>query len=122
MRLTIKAIYTRSTLSILHASPGLLLSPRQAILPLRTMMLSPEHRDYLLDFMDHNSYRSIPGLDQEVVDRVREEWGQQHLGAEDLRRMDGILAVNCVEHRVKGSPSSRSFLPITSLASHSCSR
>ena len=35
-------------------------------------------------------------------------------------RVEGILDVNTVEHRIPGHPSGRGFLPITSLCSHSC--
>ena len=38
-------------------------------------------------------------LDQ-VVQRIRNEWGQSQLSPELLRRIDGILDVNSVEHRV----------------------
>ena len=38
-------------------------------------------------------------LDQ-VVQRIRDEWGQSQLSPELLRRIDGILDVNSVEHRV----------------------
>ena len=39
-------------------------------------------------------------LDQ-VVQRIRDEWGQSQLSPELLRRIDGILDVNSVEHRVR---------------------
>jgi len=55
-----------------------------------------------------------------VVKRIREEWGQTQYSPELIRKVDGILDVNTVEHRVSGGPSGRSFLPITSLASHTC--
>jgi len=37
-----------------------------------------------------------------------------------FRVVEGILDINTVEHRVPGGDSIRGFLPITSLASHSC--
>ena len=36
----------------------------------------------------------------QVVKRIREDWGQTQLSEELLRRIDGILDVNSVEHRV----------------------
>ena len=35
-----------------------------------------------------------------VVKRIREDWGQTQLSEDLLRRIDGILDVNSVEHRV----------------------
>jgi len=94
--------------------------PYWAILVLRVAVLPPADLDYMLQFMDHNQDRDMEGVEEQVVKRIREDWGQTQLSEDLLRRIDGILDVNSVEHRVVDSPSSRCFLPITSLASHSC--
>ena len=39
--------------------------------------------------------------DHQVVQRIREDWGQSQLSEELLRRIDGVLDVNSVEHRVR---------------------
>jgi len=91
-----------------------------AVLVYRVALLPPEDLAYMLQFMDHNHDRDMEGVEEHVVQRIRDEWGQSQLSPELLRRIDGILDVNSVEHRVTNSPSSRCFLPITSLASHSC--
>jgi len=92
----------------------------QAIMPLRVLLLPPADLKYLLQFMDHSEDRDMKDTEEQVVDRIREEWGQEQYPAELVRRVEGILDVNTVEHRVAGGPSGRSFLPITSLASHTC--
>ena len=105
------------------ASPGGPACPAyQAIAALRVASLPTEELDYLLEFMDHSEERDTTDLEENVVARVREEWGQAHIPAELLRRIEGILDVNGVEHGVKDAPSSQCFLPITALASHSCTR
>eukprot|EP00092_Neocalanus_flemingeri_P001422 GFUD01001518.1.p1 GENE.GFUD01001518.1~~GFUD01001518.1.p1 ORF type:complete len:523 (+),score=123.72 GFUD01001518.1:307-1875(+) len=92
----------------------------QAIMPLRVLHLPQDDLDYVLQFMDHSEDRDLKDTEEQVVKRIREDWGQEQLPAELLRRVEGILDVNTVEHRVPGGPSGRSFLPLTSLASHTC--
>ena len=91
----------------------------RVILVLRVLLLPPDNLDYVLQFMDHGDSR-----DREeaalVVETIREVWGQQQYSEQLIRRVDGILDINTVEHRVEGGPSGRAFLPVTSLASHSC--
>ena len=91
----------------------------KAIMVLRVLLMKKSDLDYLLEFMDHGSERDQSDADQ-VVTLIRDTWHQTQWSEELIRRVEGILDVNTVEHRVPGSPSSRSFLPITSLASHSC--
>ena len=73
-------------------------------------------------FMDHNTEREVTGvkvhhlhlklplplhphqhlhlhLQEHVVTRLREEWGQSQYSEELILRVEGILAVNSVEHR-----------------------
>jgi len=92
----------------------------QAIMPLRVLQLPQDELDYLLLFMDHSEDRDMKDTEEQVVSRIRGEWGQEQHHVELVRRIEGILDVNTVEHRVPGGPSARSFLPITSLASHTC--
>ena len=72
----------------------------------------------MLQFMDHNQDRDMEGVEEQVsvlqfllfffysrhhhkvVKRIREDWGQTQLSEDLLRRIDGILDVNSVEHRV----------------------
>ena len=68
--------------------------------------------------MDHGESREDDSA--ELVSLVRDRWGQDQWSAELVRRVEGVLDVNTVEHRVPGAESGRGFLPITSLASHSC--
>ena len=93
----------------------------RAIMVLRVLQLEPEDRDYILEFMDHIEDREEGDADP-VVETIRGLWGQEQWSEELVRRVEGILDVNTVEHRVQvgEGPSGRAFLPITSLASHSC--
>ena len=38
-------------------------------------------------------------MEEQVVERIRKEWGQEQYPAELIRRVEGILDVNAVEHR-----------------------
>ena len=93
----------------------------RAIMVLRVLQLGAEDRDYMLEFMDHTEDREEGDADP-VVETIRDIWGQDQWSEELVRRVEGILDVNTVEHRVQvgEGPSGRAFLPITSLASHSC--
>ena len=91
----------------------------RVIMVLRVLQLPPDQLDYVLQFMDHGDTRDREEA-APVVETIREEWGQTEYSEELIRRVDGILDINTVEHRVDRGPSGRAFLPITSLASHSC--
>ena len=91
----------------------------RAIMVLRVLQLPPEQLDYVLQFMDHGDSRESQECAL-LVETIRESWGQQEYSEQLIRRVDGILDINTVEHRVEGGPSGRAFLPITSLASHDC--
>ena len=91
----------------------------KAIMTLRVLLLPDNDMSYLLEFMDHHDDRDQAEADS-VVEIIRCSWGQEQFTEKMIRRVEGILDVNTVEHRVTGGPSGRSFLPITSLASHSC--
>ena len=93
----------------------------RAVMALRVLQLEPAERDYLLEFMDHGEDRDQGEADT-VVETIRGTWGQRQHAEQLIRRVEGILDVNTVEHRVaqEGAPSGQAFLPITSLASHSC--
>ena len=93
----------------------------RSIMVLRVLQLRAEDRDYMLEFMDHIEDREEGDADP-VVETIRGLWGQEQWSEELVRRVEGILDVNTVEHRVQvgEGPSGRAFLPITSLASHSC--
>ena len=71
----------------------------QAIMPLRVLLLPPADLKYLLQFMDHSEDRDMKDTEEQVVDRIREEWGQEQYPADLVRRVEGILDVNTVEHR-----------------------
>jgi len=90
----------------------------RGILPLRILLLPNTEMQYFLQFMDHGDDREDKF--EELVELVRVRWGLHHFPAELVRQVEGILDVNTVEHRVEGGESARGFLPITSLASHSC--
>ena len=49
--------------------------------------------------MDHSEDRDMEDTEVNVVKRIREEWGQDQFPAELVRRVEGILDVNTVEHR-----------------------
>lgn len=91
-----------------------------AIMPLRVLLLARVERDYMLLFMDHGEDKQGRQDALAVVATVREAWGEEQFSSDLILRVSGILDINTVEHRVPDSPSSRGFLPITSLASHSC--
>ena len=91
----------------------------RVIMVLRVLQLPPDQLSYLLQFMDHGDSREREEA-APVVETIREVWGQLEYSEELIRRVEGILDINTVEHRVTGGPSGRAFLPITSLASHSC--
>jgi hypothetical protein len=38
-------------------------------------------------------------MEEQVVERIRKEWGQEQYPAELIQRVEGILDVNAVEHR-----------------------
>ena len=71
----------------------------QAIMPLRVLLLPPDDLEYLLQFMDHSEDRDIKDTQKNVVNTIREEWDQNQFPDELIRRVDGILDVNTVEHR-----------------------
>ena len=71
----------------------------QAIMPLRVLHLEAEKLDYLLQFMDHNEDRDLSQVDEFVVQTIRDEWGQHQYSEDLIRRIEGILDVNTVEHR-----------------------
>ena len=71
----------------------------QAIMPLRVLLLPPDDLEYLLQFMDHSKDRDIKDTQKNVVNTIREEWDQNQFPTELIRRVDGILDVNTVEHR-----------------------
>ena len=73
----------------------------------------------MLQFMDHCEDRDMDWTD-EIVRVIREEWGQAQYSEQLVRRVVGILDINCVERRVVDGPSGVMFLPITSLATHTC--
>ena len=91
----------------------------RVIMVLRVLQLPPDQLDYVLQFMDHGDSRESEEAAQ-VVETIREVWGQKEYSESLIRRVDGILDINTVEHRVEGGPSGRAFLPVTSLASHDC--
>ena len=93
----------------------------RSIMVLRVLLQEMENFDYILEFMDHKEDRDDNDADP-VVKTIRDIWGQEQWTEELIRRVEGILDVNTVEHRVQvgEGPSGRAFLPITSLASHSC--
>ena len=68
-------------------------------MPLRVLLLPPADLKYLLQFMDHSEDRDMKDTEEQVVDRIREEWGQEQYPADLVRRVEGILDVNTVEHR-----------------------
>ena len=69
--------------------------------------------------MDHGEDRGEEDQDH-LVNLIRKRWKQDQFSPELILRVEGILDINTVEHRVPGAESARGFLPITSLASHSC--
>ena len=69
--------------------------------------------------MDHGEDRGEEDQDH-LVNLIRKRWKKDQFSPELIRRVEGILDINTVEHRVPGAESARGFLPITSLASHSC--
>ena len=68
-------------------------------MPLRVLHLHPNDLEYLLQFMDHSEDRDMKDTEEQVVERIRKEWGQKQYPAELVRRVEGILDVNTVEHR-----------------------
>ena len=68
-------------------------------MPLRVLHLPKDDLDYLLEFMDHSEDRDMKDTEEQVVKRIREDWGQENYSAELVRRVEGILDVNTVEHR-----------------------
>ena len=68
-------------------------------MPLRVLQLPKDELDYLLLFMDHSEDRDMKDTEEQVVSRIRGEWGQEQLDVELVRRIEGILDVNTVEHR-----------------------
>ena len=71
----------------------------QAIMPMRVLHLPRDSLDYLMEFMDHIENRDMEETEEQVVRRIREEWGQDQYPVELVRRVEGILDVNTVEHR-----------------------
>ena len=49
--------------------------------------------------MDHSEDRDIKDTEEQVVERIRKEWGPEHYPAELVGRVKGIFDVNTVEHR-----------------------
>ena len=71
--------------------------------------------------MDHGAEREKINEDEDdLVNLIRGRWKQDQFSPELIHIVEGILDINTVEHRVPGAESARGFLPITSLASHSC--
>ena len=68
-------------------------------MPLRVLQLPQDELDYLLLFMDHSEDRDMKDTEEQVVSRIRGEWGQEQHHVELVRRIEGILDVNTVEHR-----------------------
>ena len=68
-------------------------------MPLRVLHLPPHELEYLLQFMDHSEDRDMKDTEEQVVERIRKEWGQEQYPAELIRRVGGILDMNTVEHR-----------------------
>ena len=92
-------LITDVTFSEIFCMAGNKSSFLQAIMPLRVLQLPEKDLQYLLQFMDHSDHRNMEETEDLVVKRIREEWGQTQYSPELIRKVDGILDVNTVEHR-----------------------
>ena len=62
----------------------------QAIMPMRVLHLHRDSLDYLMEFKDNIEDRDMEESEEQVVRRIREEWGQDQYTVELVRRVDPL--------------------------------